>query len=417
MTTSTTLGTAPSSRLRSLLLLGAAGALSLGTLSLAAPADAAEIDNAFTDVETTGTIAVGQTFQLTANWKVPDNSQPGDTFSLQLPDELEPVQKDFELRDAAGDVVATAKADGGVVTVTLTDYVLAHPKNIQGTLFFDIYVEQGTEAGETLVIRWGDSSKTIEPGEGTYGSNLEDQHTRKYAWSAGDTHNGWTIEVAGPFTAGTISDTAKDQRILCDTVEVVIGTRSGSTLPDNFAAPETPLPAPTCTNHGPGDAEDDTLIVPVGDLPEGSVVRVMYASQPDPGKETVTNSYTFASSEFDDEGSAEDKVYRAGGDASGENDVTPTETTPPPPTETTTPPAETTTPPAETTTPPAETTTPPAETTTPAPTTASPSTTPAAASPTPRLPRTGAEVLPLAAVAAGLVALGTGAVAVARRRR
>lgn len=421
ITTSPSLGTAPSSRLRSLVLLGAAGALSLGAFGIAAPANAEVIPDAITSVTTSGEFKVGQSFHLSADWKVPDDSQPGDSFSLELPPELQPVQRTFDLRDADGEVVATAVAKDGHVEVTLTDYVLAHPKNVQGSLFFDIYVEQGTEAGQELVIRWGDESTTIVPEPGDYGTELPSQDSRKYAWSAGGNRNGWSIEVAGATRNGVITDHAQNQRILCDTVEVYRGTRQGSVLPSDFTLVD-PQPDVQCENRGPGEA-DDSLVVPVGDIPADTVVRVTYASVPDPGQTEVGNSYTFASTDFQDEGSASDQVYNAGGDASGENGATPGPTpspTPTPPTGTPTtsaPPSETTTPPTETATPPAETTTPAVVTTPPAPTTTSVSPSPVPASATPRLPRTGSEVLPLAAVAAGLVALGTGAVAVARRRR
>lgn len=429
-----------SSPLRAVAILGACGALSLGALGFSSAASAAEIDDAIKSVSVPEDTAVGQVFRIDATWRIPDHSQPGDTFTMTLPTKLEAMQTSFELLDPQGAVVATAKLDKdtGVAVVTIGDYVKEHPVNVHGTLFFDVRVDDDVKPGDEILIDFGDAETTIKPGPGEGSADITVTH--KYGWSAGGNRNGWSIEIPGPLTNAVLEDFPEDQTIICEdtvidgtTVDgpvVLSGTREGTARPTNFAD-HVPQPDITCT-PGTGDAEA-TLSVDLDDIPEGTVYRLEYRTTPDAGVDKVKNSWKLTSSEGNAAGNAEGRVYNAGGTGNGEAGTpTPTPTPTPPPTTppATTPPATTppaTTPPVETT--PPQTSTPPASTTPPRTTTpaATPSTTTAApvavtTPPTPgsapaRLPRTGSEVLPLAGIAAGLVALGTGAVAIAGRRR
>lgn len=58
--------------------LALGGLLGVGSL----PAQAAQIDNAITSVSSSGNAKVGEAVQLTAQWKVLDFSEAGDTFTL-----------------------------------------------------------------------------------------------------------------------------------------------------------------------------------------------------------------------------------------------------------------------------------------------------------------------------------------------
>jgi hypothetical protein len=97
----------------------------------AAPARAAEIDGAITNVTVTPT-APKQGTQLTTTiaWEVPDGTKAGDTFTLTLSEHLKNLPADFALRDpATGAVVAVATVVGTrpyVVTFTMTSYAQDH---------------------------------------------------------------------------------------------------------------------------------------------------------------------------------------------------------------------------------------------------------------------------------------------------
>ncbi|MFK4637167.1 SpaA isopeptide-forming pilin-related protein [Paenarthrobacter histidinolovorans] len=134
-------------------------------LGLVPPAQAAVIPGAITGVSTGSTsIATGDEVSFTGTWAVPDGSQPGDTFTMQLPDQLAWLgPATFELKNASGDVVAIATVDpSGLVTFTLTDFVLTH-SNVSGTFAFQTtFTKEVTTTGpETLVFKFGETEFPI----------------------------------------------------------------------------------------------------------------------------------------------------------------------------------------------------------------------------------------------------------------
>lgn len=134
-------------RLRTALL----GTLSLSLVALGAiaapatPASAALIPNDGTygilNPQYTGASVVSEyaQFEFTFDWAVPDSSEPGDTLQLQLPAALDEASfESFTLNDpATSETVATASIDdNGLVTLTLTDYVLSHNSVTGGGQFY-----------------------------------------------------------------------------------------------------------------------------------------------------------------------------------------------------------------------------------------------------------------------------------------
>ncbi|KPG76578.1 Ig-like domain-containing protein, partial [Frigoribacterium sp. RIT-PI-h] len=113
-----------------------------GTAALtgtAAPARAAEIDGAITDVTVTPTTPKqGTQLTTTIAWQVPDDTMAGDTFTLTLSEHLKNLPTDFALRDpATGAVVADATVVGTrpyVITFTMTAYAEDH-LNVSGQAF------------------------------------------------------------------------------------------------------------------------------------------------------------------------------------------------------------------------------------------------------------------------------------------
>lgn len=134
--------------------------LGLGLSAL--PASAAAIEDAKITIST-DSVVTGQWDQvdLTCAWSVPDYSQPGDTFTLQLPTELRWFgAATFDLDNPEGQTVATATAnDAGLVVFTLTDFVASHPLNVGGTcsLATQYSVDPATGGTEELSFIVGDS--------------------------------------------------------------------------------------------------------------------------------------------------------------------------------------------------------------------------------------------------------------------
>ncbi|MFW0771822.1 Ig-like domain-containing protein [Paenarthrobacter nitroguajacolicus] len=152
--------------LKTLSLVTALMAVVLAVLGLglsAMPASAAAIEDAEITISTES-IVTGQWDQvdLTCAWSVPDYSQPGDTFTLQLPAELRWFgAATFDLENPDGQTVATATAnEAGLVIFTLTDFVASHPLNVGGTcsLATQYSVNPTTGGGtEELSFTVGDS--------------------------------------------------------------------------------------------------------------------------------------------------------------------------------------------------------------------------------------------------------------------
>ncbi|GAA1048927.1 hypothetical protein GCM10009569_10460 [Arthrobacter russicus] len=138
-----------------------------GAVSLALPARAAEIPGAVKTVTVTPDNP-GRYDEITvdATWAVPDTAQPGDTFSLTLPAELDSLVSGFEIRNSAGELVANAVVQNGVVTFTLTDFVSTH-KNVSGTAKLTTKLNRELEPGKPYALTFGNEAEvTITPGEG-----------------------------------------------------------------------------------------------------------------------------------------------------------------------------------------------------------------------------------------------------------
>lgn len=118
----------------------AALALVLGVLvavaGIARPAAATELPGAITDVSVReDAVGYWSTVTVDVAWSVPDDATAGDTFSLTLPEALDPSVTGFALTDPDGAIVADATISGQQVTFTLTDYVDTH-QAVSGTAWF-----------------------------------------------------------------------------------------------------------------------------------------------------------------------------------------------------------------------------------------------------------------------------------------
>ncbi|GAA3274059.1 Ig-like domain-containing protein [Paenarthrobacter aurescens] len=132
------------------LLAAVMAVLGLGLSAL--PASAEEIQDAEITLNTSSVVTKQwDQVDLSCTWSVPDNSQPGDTFTLQLPAELRWFgASTFDLKNPDGQTVASAAAtDAGLVVFTLTDFVASHPLNVGGTCSFATQYSVDPDTGGT----------------------------------------------------------------------------------------------------------------------------------------------------------------------------------------------------------------------------------------------------------------------------
>ncbi|AJT42149.1 Ig-like domain-containing protein [Psychromicrobium lacuslunae] len=311
------------------LLLAALLAI-FGLNVLAQPAQAAEIPGAVTKVTVTPSNP-GQYDPITVNasWSVPNGSKPGDTFSLTLPDELVALTSNFDLKDADGQVVATAKVVDGVVVFTLTDYVTTH-RNVRGTATFTTQLDQTVTPGEPIELDFGTAGKvTITPAPGTpidrakpvkYG-NWVDQAGNVSATPTGRIR--WVIESPiGPFDTATFTDhQGAGQTLDCSTLS---GRTSTGFNTQGEVAGWAPMPAEgvsieKCTAEG--------FTVTLSPVPEDKVVSVSYiVAVTDPSLLVYSNSAEVTVNGTTLPVTSEIRRYQSGGDGSGEA-IKPTPTT------------------------------------------------------------------------------------------
>lgn len=313
---------------------------------------------------------------------MPDHSQPGDTFALTLPPELTPLQRTFPITTPDGSVVATAEAVDGNVVVTVSDFVGTHPTNISGRMEFNALVSADATPGQPLTITFGGTSTSVTPEGPTGIGNIE--APSKFGWYNPDGSNSWTVQVPGPLTNVTVTDSPARHQIDCTSVHASVGESVDGAYPTTFTPRAVEL---TCDANGwravVGDLAPNDLLVIMGDVNTAAPVT------PD-ANGLLENSWTVTSDQSTDGGTAATVLYSAFGTGNGvpvppapkptpEPTPTPTpEPTPipePTPTPTATPTPETTPSASPTPTPePTPTSTP---TSTPTPdTTASPSPTP-----------------------------------------
>lgn len=126
-------------------------------------AGAQAIEGAITSVEVVPADPLpGQNVELKLTWAVPDDARAGDTFSMDLPGELNRITTSFALTNSTGDVVANAVVSAGGVTVTLTDFVTTHT-NVRGTAFFWAQLDWDVVTGEPITLDFGSVTTVITP--------------------------------------------------------------------------------------------------------------------------------------------------------------------------------------------------------------------------------------------------------------
>lgn len=184
-------------------------------IGLAAPAQAAAVPGAIKSVTVTPE-SPGKYEEITvqALWAVPNSAKPGDTFTLQLPVELDSLVSGFEIRNDQGELIATAAVRNGLVTFTLTDFVNTH-KNVSGKAIFTTKLNRELEPGKPYVLEFGNEAEvTITPGGG---QPVDRTSSQKYGFwidpngepsSTPTDRIRWTVESPqGPFDRISFEDT------------------------------------------------------------------------------------------------------------------------------------------------------------------------------------------------------------------
>ena len=334
------------SRVRGSTALVIAAGLGVVGIMQAAPAAAAELDDAISNITVSnsqGTTPIGryQSLTVTADWAVPDNSAPGDTFSMTLPPELEGLTDTFELPDVDDESFGTCTVSATVVNCTLSDLVTSRPIGVGGTLFFSGRFTDQIDEGQVndLVFDTGTTTETVPVDVGQrvgYGGN-------GFTKSGAQQPDGsiiWFVTLPqGPtgleqtLTNVVVTDTLADSLTFVgpERIRLVSGTalNSGGTAPLYTTEVDRALYSVTITG------QVATVTIPT--LAAGPFYRIVIDTVPVAGAEPpFVNSATLTATErpgIEDAVSTVD--YDAGGTGSGE--LTPGTTPVPTPTPTPTP--------------------------------------------------------------------------------
>ncbi|NYE95828.1 putative surface anchored protein [Psychromicrobium silvestre] len=374
----------------------------LGLTALAAPAQAADIPGAITKVTVTPqNPAQYDPINVAVDWAIPDGSNAGDTFSLTLPPELMALTTSFDIKDASGNLVATAQVVNGEVVFTLTDFVETHV-NVKGSASFETQFNEVVTPGQPITLDFGVAgTTTVTPSAGT---PVDQTKPHKYGYWIDAAGNGsvvptdrirWTISSPiGPYNTALFEDTqGAGQQNDCTSLAAQVSTGFNATGDASSwaALPAGSLTVASCTGT--------TFSATIQPVPAGQMVSVTYVSTvTDPSLAAYTNTANVTVDGVTSPTVSQVPRYASGGNASGDDKplVTPTPT-PTPTTATPTPtPTPTTATPTPTVTVTPKTPAPTATPETPAPTSTSPAPSSSApvAAPSGTTPPAGASTVP-----------------------
>ncbi|HEV7171399.1 Ig-like domain-containing protein [Pedococcus sp.] len=405
----------------------AALSITLGAAVVAAlPGQASVIVGAITSITTSATqVQQYDRVDLDCTWAVPDGSQPGDTFTMQLPSQLRWYgSSTFPLKSPDGQTVAIAQAaSNGLVTFALTSYVLTHSVNVHGTCMFSTQYFLAT-TGKNVILNFTVGAQVIplEVGTGapcTQGCPPAHNSALKTMWWTDGRQQSTGSRIEAPPTTAdvstvTLTDTpGPGLAIDCTSVAPAIGRTLDSD--GHVVQPGDAVRHPAKVVCTPASLKVAWTGLPAGEYTEVALVNTVtdptLASYSNSGTVTVNGVISPVGSH----------LARTDGGGTGVGSTpTPTTTSP-----TTTPPTTTpsTTAPPTTTTPPTATAPVTADHATPTTTQAPVQTVSATAGPTPGGPAataptlafTGAATVPSFLVALLLVGLGGAALALHAR--
>lgn len=177
-------------RRRALAVGVAFGVLTLiGGSALVAAAPEATVSGAVVSVDVaTTTSGPFEKVRIDLRFAIPDQAVVGDQFHLALPAQLVAAGPGFEVKDAAGQPIASASTAGNVVTFTTTEYVDQHDK-VVGSAFLEAgWDRRKVTAGDVVELLF-DADGTTFRDSVTLSGGLPDR-SRPDAWL------GWADERA-----------------------------------------------------------------------------------------------------------------------------------------------------------------------------------------------------------------------------
>jgi hypothetical protein len=188
-------------------------AVLIGALALAltlGSARAASLNGAFSNVVVTaasgsGPIYPWQQIRVTADWKVPDRTAAGTTFSLGWPvAQLKGVGGTLALKNTDNETVENCTLGASSLDCVLTSFVTTHPFNIKGTVWFTLTQANIPENSTASIPFSSGTTKTVVtyPTTGSVPNSFTGIDYYKDVW----VHDGtvtWYIYLLGGQTGQT----------------------------------------------------------------------------------------------------------------------------------------------------------------------------------------------------------------------
>ena len=147
-------------------------AVLIGALALAltlGSAQAASLNGAFSNVVVTAASGSGPIYpwdqiRVTADWKVPDRTAAGTTFSLGWPvAQLKGVGGTLTLKNANNDTVETCALGASSLDCVLTSFVTTHPYDIKGTVWLTLTQADIPENSNVTITFTSGTTKVYAP--------------------------------------------------------------------------------------------------------------------------------------------------------------------------------------------------------------------------------------------------------------
>ena len=317
----------------------------LGLGMSAMPASAAELKDAEITLKTESVVSSQwDQVDLTCEWSVPDNSRPGDTFSIQLPPELRWFgATSFDLQNPDGETVATAMAnDSGLVVFTLTDFVAEQPLNVGGTCSFSTQysVDPGDSEIEELSFNVGSTvlrvPVAVQPCTSECGPTLPSEAGKAMWWTDPAQTVLESVFYMPPMPARTndvvVTDTpSAGMEIDCSRITPRVGfvLNADGNITEPYANEQHPATL---------DCTPEKLTASWSRLPEGLHVELYVVTQvTEPAMDVYENSGTVTISGRETPVTAQTRRSSGSGTGNGTPTPTPTVTTTPTATPTPTP--------------------------------------------------------------------------------
>jgi hypothetical protein len=136
---------------------------------------ARSLNGAFSNVAVTAASGSGPIYpwkqvKVTADWKVPDRTAAGTTFSLGWPvAQLKGVGGTLELKTTDNDTIENCTLGAASLDCVLTSFVTTHPYNIKGTVWFTL-TQVNIPENSTVTIPFASGTTTLYAPYSTTGS-------------------------------------------------------------------------------------------------------------------------------------------------------------------------------------------------------------------------------------------------------